>query len=365
MFKVSAESEAARAGILKTAHGKIRTPFFMPVATKATMKFIDQRELVEQGAECIIMNGFLISLKPGLDIIKKAKGIHNFMNWKKSIFTDSGGFQVFSEKLFISVSDRGIYFRNPFDKSKIMLKPEGSIEIQNSLGSDVAMCLDQMPLYSHNKSEIEKAVSRTSLWAETCALTHKNKNQKLFAICQGGLHKTLRKKSISSLLKNDFDGYAIGGFGIGEPNKKMLSIVDFCNSLLPEDKPRYLMGVGSVREMLQGVEHGVDAFDSSFPTRMGRHGNIYTSGGRLNFKNGKYRADFSPLDKNCDCYVCRTYSRAYLYHLFKLNETNAKHHLSYHNLYFLQNLMRNARKAIIDGSFQKFKTSIYKKFPLD
>jgi queuine tRNA-ribosyltransferase len=362
MFKIKHKDAAARAGILRTAHGNVETPFFMPVATKATMKFIDQRELLEHGAQCIIMNGFILSMKPGLDIIRKADGIHNFMNWKKSIFTDSGGFQVFSEHMFLTISDKGIYFRNPFDSSKIMLTPERSIEVQNAIGSDVAMCLDQMPLFPCKTPEIAKAIERTTRWADRCVNTHNNDKQQLFGICQGGIHKDLRKKSISGLLEHDFDGYAIGGFGLGEPHDKMLATVDYCESMLPEKKPRYLMGVGSIPEMLEAIEHGIDIFDSCFPTRMGRHGNIYTSAGQLNFKKQHYRTDFSPLDKNCDCYVCRNYSRAYLFHLFKLNESNAKHHLSYHNLYFIQEIMRQSRASIKKGKFREFRKEFMKKY---
>ena len=336
----------ARVGFLRTAHGKVRTPCFLPVETKAAAKFVSQEELQAMGFECFISNALLLHFKPGLAVIEKAGGLHNFLNWKKSIFTDSGGFQVIDENFLISINDKQALFRDPFSGRTEFLTPEKAIHIQNSLGSDVIMCLDDQPHHGRTKHSIAQAAARTLKWAERCKKAHSNPKQLIFGIAQGGLHFDLRKKSIEKLLEIGFDGVAIGGFGIGEGNFGMLSIVEKCAPLIPASKPVYLMGIGSPPELVNAVSSGIDFFDSCFPTKVGRHGGVFTSNGMLRLEKTAFAADFKPLDSECSCFVCQNYSRAYLHHLFKLKEPSGLRYLSHHNLHFLQNLMQECRTAI-------------------
>jgi len=353
VFKIKAKKGKARAGILNTAHGKIKTPFFMPVATKGSVKWLANEEVEKAGTQCLISNAFILYLKPGLEVIAKHKGLHGFMDWKKGIFTDSGGFQVLSPDFCIKLSNRGVTFRNLFTGKKMLFSPEKAIEIQNSLQSDVAMCLDDVPLHGSDLKRLEEAAVRTTAWAERCKKAHKNKKQLLFGISQGGTDKKLRKKSTREIVALDFDGIALGGLCLGEEKQKMFSAVKTAVSVIPEQKPRYLMGVGSAKEIIKAVSLGIDIFDSCFPTRTARHGKAFTGLKHINISSAKFRFDLKPLDKNCSCYVCKRYTRAYLHHLFRTKEESAFKYLSYHNLFFVQALMEKIRKAIEKGSFKK------------
>ncbi|MBI1970010.1 tRNA guanosine(34) transglycosylase Tgt [Candidatus Woesearchaeota archaeon] len=345
----------ARIGKLKTAHGTIETPFFMPVATNAAARYITQEQLQETKTEAIICNGFMLSLKPGLEIIKEFGGIHKFMNWDKIIFTDSGGFQMLSERFLKGTTEHGIHFRSPFDARTHFVTPEKAIQIQNALGADCIMALDFVPEYREDKAYIAKAVKQTHAWAEKCIAAHTNKKQLLFGITQGGIYPDLRKQSAKFINKVDFAGVAIGGLCIGESKEKMFQMVDVSIPLLDEEKPRYLMGVGSPRDLIEAVAHGIDIFDSCFPTRTGRHGNILTTRGNYDITKAKWQYSKLPLDEQCACFVCKKYTRAYIHHLFKVEEATGLMLVSYHNIWLIQDLMQKIRKAIKEGKFEKLR----------
>ncbi len=360
----------ARVGILNTKKGKIETPFFMPVATKATAKYINSLKLSELNAKAIISNALILSIRPGVKIIKKLQGIGKFMNFSGVNFTDSGGFQMYSDSIYIRSSDRGVYFKNPISGEKIFMTPEKNMEIQFNLGSDVAMCLDSMPLYNDSKKQIKEAVRKTSLWAEKCKKHHdklqksisKNKRQLLFGITQGGKYEDLRKQSVNEILKLDFDGYAIGGFGMGETFNEEMKIVKQQKLLFPENKPVYLMGIGNPVEILEAISLGCDVFDSRMPTQNARRGSLFTSNGKLRITNKKYELDKNPIDKNCNCFVCKNYTRAYIRFLLRENEPVGKELASYHNLYYLQDLIAQAKKAIKQSKFEEFKKRVKKAY---
>lgn len=358
----------ARIGILHTKKGNIGTPFFMPVATKATAKHVNPKQLEELGAKAIISNALILSLKPGEKLIKDFGGIGKFMNFNGVNFTDSGGFQMYSPSTYISSNNQGVLFRNPFNGEKIFVTPEKDMEIQLSINSDVAMCLDRMPLYEDSKQEIENAVELTTLWAKRCKNHHdklqlkipKNKRQLLFGITQGGIYKDLRKKSIKELKELDFDGYSVGGLGLGEKRNEEMKIIKLQKSILPENKPIYLMGIGDPLEILEAIELGIDIFDSRMPTQNARRGTLFTSKGKLKILNKKYEKDKSSIDKNCGCFVCKTYSKAYVKFLLNQDEAVGKELASYHNLYYLQNLLQQAKTAIKNNKFKQFKNKIKK-----
>ncbi|MDD5193928.1 MAG: tRNA guanosine(34) transglycosylase Tgt [Candidatus Nanoarchaeia archaeon] len=356
----------ARIGTLNTKKGSVETPFFMPVATKSTAKFINSKKLEELGAKAIISNGFLLSIRPGSKIIKKFGGLGKFMNFNGINFTDSGGFQMYSPSIYISSNEKGVFFRNPISGEKIFITPEKDMEIQFEIQSDVAMCLDRMPLYEDSKTEIEKAVKLTTIWARRCKEHHDklqknlttNKKQLLFGITQGGIYKDLREKSAKELIELDFDGYSIGGFGMGESFEEEMKIVKQQKSIIPENKPVYLMGIGNPNEILEAISFGCDIFDSRMPTQNARHGHLFTSKGKIKILNKKYQLDKTPIDKNCSCFVCRNYSKAYISFLLKQEEPVGKELASYHNLYYLQDLMKQAKEAIKKGKFEKFKEKV-------
>ena len=360
----------ARIGILHTKKGNIETPFFMPVATKATAKFINSKQLEELGAKAIISNALILSLKPGEKIIKSFGGIGKFMNFAGINFTDSGGFQMYSPSIYISSDNKGVLFKNPFNGDKIFITPEKDMEMQLYIGSEVAMCLDSMPLYEHSKEQIKEAARKTSLWAKKCKKHHdalqknipKEKRQLLFGITQGGIYKDLRKKSTRELKKLDFDGYSVGGLGLGEKRKDEMNMVKLQKSILPDSKPVYLMGIGNPLEILEAIELGVDIFDSRMPTQNARRGTIFTSKGKLKILNKKYESDKSPIDKNCNCFVCRNYSKAYIKFLLCQDESVGKELASYHNLYYLNNLIEQAKQAIKNNKFKEFKERIKKAY---
>lgn len=352
----------ARIGELLTKTGKIETPFFMPVATKTSVKHISSEDLISMKAKAIISNSFILLLRPGTKIIKKMGGISKFMSFPGAIFTDSGGFQMYSPNLYIESKESGVVFKDPFGGNKLFITPEESMKIQIDLGADVAMCLDTMPLIEHSKSSIAEAVRRTTLWAKKCKKTHddlqkniqKNKKQLLFGITQGGIHPDLRELSAKQISEIDFDGYAIGGLALGEPKEEEYNMIDISKSIFPENKPLYLMGAGNPIEILESISRGVDIFDSRFPTQSARRGTLFTSKGRISITNSKYKFNKEPIDPLCNCFVCKNYSKSYIRYLLSQNEGTGFRLASYHNLYFLQNLIEKAKEAIKKKSYKEF-----------
>ncbi len=353
-FDVLFQNERARVGVLPTSHARLETPFFMPVATKAVPKLVDCDELEGIGFRCFISNAFLLSLKPGVEVVEQHSGLHGLMQWKHAIFTDSGGFQVLDSKFNQKVVKDGVWMQSPFDGGTQLLTPEKAISIQNQLGADVIMCLDDVPHFGISKPEFAVSLQRTLAWAQHCQTAHSNPDQLLFGISQGGTFADLRKKGIEKLLEMDFDGISLGGLCIGEGRERMLRITASSTKLVPESKPVYLMGVGSVEDVLDCIGLGVDIFDSAFPTRMARHGCVFTSKGDLRLEKKRYACDMKPLDENCSCKVCRQFSRAYLHHLVRVKEPTGLRFLSFHNLYFLQKTVEKAREAIRAGEFSSF-----------
>lgn len=357
------KQSGARLGKLHTPHGTIDTPIFMPVGTLATVKTLSPEELNEMSAQIILSNTYHLWLRPGEDVIKEAGGLHFFMNWEKPILTDSGGFQVFSLSKLREIKEEGVYFRNHLNGEKLFLSPEKAVEIQEALGADIIMAFDECPPYPAEESYMKSSVERTSRWAERCLEAQTNsKKQALFGIVQGGAYEKYRKQSVNDLLSLDFPGYAIGGLSVGEPKEVMYEVLEITTPLLPDDKPRYLMGVGSPDALIEGVIRGIDMFDCVLPTRIARNGTCMTSTGRLVVRNAKYARDFRPIDENCDCYTCQNYSRAYIRHLVKANETFGFRLTSYHNLYFLLNLMKNVRDAIQEDRLLDFKEEFFEQY---
>ena len=362
LIKKSKDTKA-RVGEIKTNHGIIKTPVFMPVGTRATVKTMTPEEVKDLGAQIILSNTYHLFLRPGPEIIEKAGGLHKFMNWNGPILTDSGGFQVFSLSANRKITEEGVTFRSHIDGSKQFLSPEVSIDVQNSLGSDIIMAFDECAPYPATYEYIEHSMNRTTRWAKRCKDHHKNTdNQALFGIVQGGMYKDLRKKSAEDLVAMDFPGYAVGGLSVGEPKDIMVDILDYTTDFLPEDKPRYLMGVGTPDYLFEAVEHGIDMADCVLPTRIARNGTAMTSVGRVIAKNGKYKEDFTSLDENCDCYTCKNYTKAYIRHLFNVNEILAYRLLSIHNIYFLTKLMENIRNAILEDRFLEYKKEFYESY---
>lgn len=357
------KNTGARLGKIETPHGTFETPMFMPVGTLASVKTIAPEELEEMGAGIILSNTYHLWLRPGEDIVDEAGGLHEFMNWDKGILTDSGGFQVFSLSDMRDIKEEGVHFKSHLDGSKLFLSPEKAIQIQNKLGSDIMMSFDECPPFDESYDYVKKSVERTSRWAERGLLAHeKVDKQGLFGIVQGAGFEDLRKQSAKDLVSMDFSGYSIGGLSVGEPKKEMYRVLDFTTPLLPENKPRYLMGVGTPDALIEGVIRGVDMFDCVLPTRIARNGTTMTSKGRVVIKNAEYAKDFRPLDEKCNCYTCRNYSRAYIRHLIKSDETFGLRLTSYHNLYFLLDLMKKVRQAIREDNLLEFKESFFEEY---
>ncbi|WP_102691209.1 tRNA guanosine(34) transglycosylase Tgt [Rummeliibacillus pycnus] len=353
----------ARLGIVHTPHGSFETPAFMPVGTQATVKTMAPEEVKEMGAGIILSNTYHLWLRPGHEIVREAGGLHKFMNWDRAILTDSGGFQVFSLSDIRRIEEEGVHFRNHLNGDKLFLSPEKSMEIQNALGSDIMMAFDECPPYPATFEYMKNSVERTSRWAERCLKAHaRPQDQGLFGIVQGGEFEELRKQSAKDLVSLDFPGYAIGGLSVGEPKDIMNRMLEYTTPLLPSDKPRYLMGVGSPDSLIDGAIRGIDMFDCVLPTRIARNGTCMTSQGRLVVKNAKFARDFGPLDPNCDCYTCKNYSRAYIRHLIKADETFGIRLTSYHNLYFLQDLMRKVRQAIREDRLGDFREEFFEQY---
>lgn len=357
----------ARAGIITTPHGTIETPVFMPVGTQGTVKGMTKEELVELGSEIILGNTYHLHLRPGDDLVARFGGLHKFSGWERPILTDSGGFQVFSLGHLRKITEEGVAFSSHLDGSKRFLSPEKSIEIQNNLGSDIVMLFDECPPGMSSREYLIPSIERTARWAKRCIEAHKRpEEQGLFAIVQGGIYEELREKSLESLREMDehFSGYAMGGLAVGEPREDMYRILEHITPKFPENKPRYLMGVGEPLDMLEAVESGIDMMDCVQPTRIGRHGTVFTKYGRLVVKNAGYAEDDRPLDEGCNCYVCRNYSRGYIRHLLKAGEILGQRLTTYHNLYFLVQLMKNARKAILEDRFLEFKEEFVKNYTM-
>lgn len=353
----------ARLGRVHTPHGTFDTPAFMPVGTLATVKTMSPEEVKGMGAGIILSNTYHLWLRPGHDIIKEAGGLHKFMNWDRAILTDSGGFQVFSLSEFRKIEEEGVHFRNHLNGDKLFLSPEKSIEIQNALGSDIAMAFDECPPFSASFEYMKKSVERTSRWAERCLKAHtRPDDQGIFGIVQGGGYEELRRQSARDLVSLDFPGYAVGGLSVGEPKEEMNRMLEFTTPLLPANKPRYLMGVGSPDSLIDGAIRGIDMFDCVLPTRIARNGTVMTSQGRLVVKNAKYARDFRPLDEECDCYTCRNYSRAYIRHLIHCNETFGIRLTTYHNLFFLLKLMEHVRQAIREDRLGDFREEFFERY---
>lgn len=356
------KNSKARYGILHTNHGDVEVPMFMPVGTLATVKTLSPEELKECCSVVILANTYHLSLRPGEDIVNEAGGLHKFMNYSCPMLTDSGGFQVFSLADSRQITEEGVTFKNHLNGAKLFISPERAIEIEEKLGADIAMSFDECCPYPVTYKYMKNSVDRTLRWAKRGKEAHKREDQALFGIVQGGEFKDLRKYCAEELVKMDFDGYSIGGTSIGEPKDVMFKMVSYAIEYLPEDKPRYLMGVGSVDEILDGIEKGVDMFDCVLPTRIARHGALMTSHGRVNIRDKKYERDFTPLDNECDCYCCKNYTKAYLRHLYKCDEIFGKRLLSIHNVRFLIHMMEEARIAIKEDRFVEFKKDFLAKF---
>ena len=353
----------ARLGRLHTPHGVIETPIFMPVGTQATVKAMTPEELKDIGSQIILSNTYHLYMRPGHDLIERAGGLHKFMNWDKPILTDSGGFQVFSLGPLRKIKEEGVEFRSHLDGSKHFLSPEKATEIQNALGSDIIMAFDECAPYPADRQYVKNSLERTTRWLERCKAAHKySERQALFGIVQGGMYKELREQSAREITAIDLPGYAIGGLSVGEPKEMMYEVLDYTVPLLPEDKPRYLMGVGSPDDLLEGVLRGIDMFDCVLPTRIARNGTAMTSQGKVVVRNASYAEDFSSLDPECDCYTCRNYTKAYLRHLIKCNEILGARLLTIHNLHFLLKLMENVREAIREDRLLDYKKDFFEKY---
>ena len=345
----------ARAGILHTPHGDIETPIFMPVGTLATVKTMEPKDLKEIGAQIILSNTYHLYLRPGHELVKKAGGLHSFMNWDRPILTDSGGFQVFSLGDLRKITEEGVEFRSHIDGSKHLFTPESVMGIQNALGSDIIMAFDECIPYPATHEYAKQSLERTTRWLKRCVEAHKNtENQALFGIIQGGMYLDLRTQSAEEILALDLPGYAVGGLSVGEPKEEMYKVLDHTVPMMPKNKPRYLMGVGSDDALLEGVYRGIDMFDCVLPTRIARNVTAMTSHGRVVVRNATYSEDFTALDHNCDCYVCKNFTRAYLRHLVKCDEILGAKLITYHNLYYLLRFMGSIRQSILDGTFAQF-----------
>ena len=360
------KQSGARCGILHTPHGDVETPMFMPVGTLATVKFLSPEELRAIGSGVVLANTYHLWLRPGEDIVAKAGGVQKFMNYNGPMLTDSGGFQVFSLADNRKIKEEGVTFKSHLDGSSLFLSPEKSIQIQNKIGADIIMSFDECAPYPCTYDYMKNSVERTLRWAKRGKEAHQRPDeQALFGIVQGGEFQDLREMCAKELAAMDFPGYSIGGTSVGESKETMYKMIDYSIKYLPWEKPRYLMGVGSVDAILEGIQRNVDMFDCVLPTRIARHGTLMTSQGRINIKKQIYEEDFGPLDPECDCYTCKNYSRAYLRHLYRCNEGLGSRLMSIHNLRFLLNLTEQARQAIREDRFGDFKDEIFKKYNLN
>lgn len=364
LIKVCRQS-GARLGRVHTPHGSFDTPAFMPVGTQATVKTVSPEELKAMGAGIILSNTYHLFIRPGHKLIERAGGLHRFMNWDRAILTDSGGFQVFSLSGMRKIKEEGVEFRSHLNGDRLFLSPEKATEVQNALGADIIMAFDECPPYPAEYDYVKQSAERTSRWAERCLKAHaRSGDQALFGIVQGGMYEDLRRQSAADLTSLDFPGYAIGGLSVGEPKDVMYEVLDYTVPLLPAGKPRYLMGVGSPDALIEGAIRGIDMFDCVLPTRIARNGTTMTSRGRLVVRNAEYAEDFGPLDPACDCYTCRNYSRAYIRHLIKADETFGIRLTTIHNLHFLLKLMQDVRQAIMEDRLLDFRDRFFAEYGL-
>jgi len=361
-FEKLGQSGRARRGRLTLEHGIGESPVFMPVGTYGTVKGMLPRDIEEIQAQIILGNTFHLYLRPGLEVIKEHGGLHDFIKWNKPILTDSGGFQVFSLGAMRKIKEEGVTFRSPIDGSKVFLSPEISMEIQQVLNSDIVMIFDECTPYPATHEEAQKSLQLSLRWAKRCKTHHhdqlKNTNA-LFGIIQGGMYEDLRDESLNGLLEVGFDGYAIGGLSVGEPKDEMIKVLDYLPNKMPHDKPRYLMGVGKPEDIVEGIRRGIDMFDCVMPTRNARNGHYFVTDGLVRIRNSKYRHDQSPLDPHCDCYTCKNFTRAYLYHLEKCGEMLASMLGTIHNLRYYQRFTQDIRNALDHGTFDEFVTDFY------
>lgn len=361
-YQLLHQNGKARYGKLQTNYGTFETPIFMPVGTQATVKTLDPRELKEINSAVILSNTYHLWLRPGEDIVARAGGLHKFMNYDGPILTDSGGFQVFSLAKPKDIVEEGVHFKSHLNGEKLFLTPEKSINIQNKLDSDIAMSFDECIPYPATHEYAKQSTERTLRWAKRGLAVHQNENQSLFGIVQGGEYQDLREWSAKETAKLNFDGFSIGGTSVGEDKPTMYKMIDDGIRYLPEDKPRYLMGVGDPIDILEGVERGIDMFDCVLPTRLARHGHAFTRTGKINLKNAKYKEDFSTIDTTCDCYACKNYTKAYIRHLIVANETLGQRLLSIHNLRFLIKLTEEIRENIKKDNFATYKEDFINKY---
>lgn len=353
----------ARLGILHTPHGSFPTPMYMPVGTLATVKGLSPEELKEMGADVVLSNTYHLWLRPGDDLVGEAGGLHKFMNWDRGILTDSGGFQVFSLSDMRKIEEEGVHFRNHINGEKLFLSPEKAIQIQNNLGADIMMSFDECPPFDQSYDYVKRSIERTTRWAERGMKAHQRPHdQALFGILQGAGYKDLRLAHAEAMVAMDFPGYSIGGLSVGETKEEMNAVLDYLTPVMPSNKPRYLMGVGSPDALIDGVIRGVDMFDCVLATRIARNGTCMTSQGRLVVKNAKYARDFSPIDPKCDCYTCKHYSRAYIRHLIKSDEIFGLRLASIHNVHFLLNLMKQVRYHIQNDSLLEFREAFFEEY---
>ena len=361
-FRTTAQdpASAARTGVLETPHGEVETPAFMPVASQGSVKALTHALVESLGAQIILLNSYHLSLRPGVETIEALGGLHSYIGWPKPILTDSGGFQIYSLSPLVRTSEEGVRFASHLDGTKIFLTPEDAVDLQVRMGTDILMCLDQFPPYPYSEEKMREAVRLTTAWARRSRAKFDNydSRQHLWAIAQGGVYWRLRSRSIEDLMDMGFSGYAYGGLGLGEPKTELLEILEKGNALLPRDRPRYLMGMGYIEDVLEAVARGVDFFDCVLPTRNARNGTLFTSRGRVAIKNLKYAQDPRPLDEACGCYTCRNFSRAYLRHLFERQEISSAILNTVHNLHFYLDIFRRIRHAIQSNSFSFFKKSI-------
>ena len=365
-FKIISESteSEARAGVFHTKHGSVETPIFMPVGTLGTVKSLTPEELIECGAQIILGNTYHLYLRPGCEIIDKFSGLHKFMNWDRPILTDSGGFQVFSLARLSKITEEGYAFQSHIDGSRHMLTPEMAIDIQTSLSSDIMMCLDKCIAYPANIQEAREALELTTRWAKRCKIQWEKKTGKeniLFGIIQGGMFSELRKQSAEELIELNLPGYAIGGLSVGEPKDLMLEMAAYTLPLMPETKPKYIMGVGTPEDLVELIGLGADMFDCVMPTRNARNGQLFTEFGTINISNSRHKNDMDPIDPDCTCYTCRNYSRAYLRHLYLNRELLVYRLNTLHNIHYYLNLIRNTRSAICADEFENFKQDFFRK----
>lgn len=354
-------SSRARLGSLKTVHGEIETPIFMPVGTNATVKAMTPEDLKAVNAQIILANTYHLYLRPGHRLVEKLGGLHRFMNWERPILTDSGGFQVFSLGELRKIDENGVKFQSHLDGSYHILTPELAIQIQEALGADIIMCFDECPPATADYEYVRRSLELTTRWALRCKEAHHREGQQLFGIIQGGMHHDLRARSLDEICSIGFDGYALGGLSVGEEKEQMYGVMECCAPLMPQDAPRYIMGIGAPEDLIEAVWHGFDMFDCVMPTRNARNGMLFSSQGRINIKAKIYEEDEGPLDPECGCYVCRNYSRAYLRHLYRAGEILSSNLNTYHNLYYYLDLMQRAREAIRDNSYTMFRRKFYEK----